>query len=82
MTHSQNQKIQTKSIFKWAALIAVLYWACGTDTNASPPSDVVQIHLDIDPGEAQAMSIDSLHPDPALMYRGKDGIHVMYNYSK
>lgn len=58
MTHSRNQKIQTKTIFKWLFLIALLYWACGTDTNMQPePQPRVSL-----PEEYMTISHDSTHP--------------------
>jgi hypothetical protein len=65
----QNLIITTDSNFNMSATLAY--------------PNTTRVYLDIDPGELNAMSTDSLHPDSALIYMGKYGVpHVSYNYSK
>ena len=49
-----------------------------------PRKQEAKVIFDIDPGEMQAMSTDSLHPDPALVWRDtvNNISHVSFNFSK
>lgn len=60
-------------------VIVCLVWDIGR--NVGPKE--AKVIFDIDPGEMDAISRDSTHPDPGLLWKDRNNIpHVRYNFTK